>query len=186
MKKPRRRINPQICHVMLAIGVLGFGQAVADDLPFGGAADVQRAERLWPLLEERRLVGANAINTPLIEAREPVGRLIEVLGGSVSVDGTSRAAFVKRLYQDVPEDVIDADPLAALEHVVVMVQAEAGYNPAADDWFFVRYGPDGAVLAAPDGRAEAGRLHAGSDTGCMACHRAAPGDDFLFTTDRRR
>lgn len=175
--------RPQLYVVLLALCVLFSPTVAAEDQSFGGPEDLARAEAAWTELEAARLVGDQAITTPLLEAREPVGRWIEVLGASIEVQGVARQAFVKRLYADVDEAQIDADRGRHLVHSVVMVQAERGYNPQGDDWFFVRYGPAGAVLAGPDGRLDAGRLHMGSDIGCMACHRAAPGGDFVFTTD---
>jgi hypothetical protein len=44
-----------------------------------------------------------------------------------------------------------------------------GYNPSGGDWFWAKYGPDGKVDVA--GKAE----------GCINCHHAAPGDDWLYT-----
>jgi hypothetical protein len=154
--------------------------------PYGTAMDIQFARQVWPILEQRGLTGARAILTPPTLAREPVGRWIETMGALIMLEGVPRQAFVKRLYrEDASLEQIDADRMGTLVHSVAMIQREAGYNPLADDWFFVRYGPDGSVLNGVDGVAEAGRLHQGSDIGCMACHSTAPGDDFLFTTDHR-
>jgi hypothetical protein len=44
-----------------------------------------------------------------------------------------------------------------------------GYNPAAGDWFWARYSPDGKVEA--EGKVE----------GCMKCHGQKKSNDFLFT-----
>ncbi len=175
--------RPQLYVAFLLLCVMFSPPAAAEGQSFGGPLDIARAEATWTELEAARLVGEQAITTPLLVAREPVGRLIEVLGAAIEVLGVPRRAFVKRLYADVDEAQIDADRGRHLIHSVVMVQAERGYNPQGDDWFFVRYGPAGAILPGPDGRLDAGRLHMDSDIGCMACHRAAPGGDFVFTTD---
>lgn len=44
-----------------------------------------------------------------------------------------------------------------------------GYNPDAADWLWGKYGPDGKVMAA------------GKPKGCIACHRAMSGKDWIFT-----
>ncbi len=45
----------------------------------------------------------------------------------------------------------------------------SGYNPAAGDWFWTKYGPDGKVMTS------------GKVQSCIDCHKTAPGDDWLFT-----
>jgi hypothetical protein len=42
-----------------------------------------------------------------------------------------------------------------------------GYNPEAGDWFWTKYGPEGALMAA------------GKVEGCINCHKTQP--DWLFT-----
>ena len=46
------------------------------------------------------------------------------------------------------------------------------YNPAAGDWFWVKYGPDGKVLA--DGKPK----------GCISCHGVQKDRDWLFTVPK--
>lgn len=181
---PRPQVSRLFC-LLLALLAMILPAATANNAGYGAAGDVARAEMLWPLLEARGLVGADPVQTQLVLAREPVGQLIETLGARLSIEGEERLAFVKRVYASgVSPAEIDADRLGLLVHTVAMIRAERGYNAQADDWFFVRYGPEGAILTDQNGVPEAGRLHGQSDIGCMACHRTAPGDDFLFTTDR--
>lgn len=44
-----------------------------------------------------------------------------------------------------------------------------GYNPAAGDWFWAKYAPDGKVLAS-------GRV-----TACIKCHEAKKDNDYIIT-----
>ncbi len=44
-----------------------------------------------------------------------------------------------------------------------------GYNPEAGDWFWVKYGPHGKVLAE------------GKVKGCIDCHNFKKAQDFIFT-----
>jgi hypothetical protein len=44
-----------------------------------------------------------------------------------------------------------------------------GYNPEAGDWFWVKYAPDGKVLAS------------GKVKGCIQCHSAKKDNDYIFT-----
>jgi hypothetical protein len=44
-----------------------------------------------------------------------------------------------------------------------------GYNPEVGDWFWVKYAPDGKVLAS------------GKVKGCIQCHSAKKDNDYIFT-----
>ncbi len=45
----------------------------------------------------------------------------------------------------------------------------SGYNPAANDWFWAKYTPDGKIEA--EGKIE----------GCINCHGKKRTNDFIFT-----
>lgn len=61
-------------------------------------------------------------------------------------------------------------PAKKLDTISVMYKVE-GYNPAAGDWFWARYGDDGKVL-------KAGKVQA-----CIDCHSANKPNDFVMTED---
>jgi hypothetical protein len=63
------------------------------------------------------------------------------------------------------------------------VQREVGYDPDNNDWFWVKYGPDGTVDENDAGVALAGRVAKGASTGCIACHANAAAGDYLFVND---
>ena len=56
-----------------------------------------------------------------------------------------------------------------------------GYDPENQDWFWVKYLPDGALDKNPAGMSLAGRVAKGADQGCIACHSGE--EDYLFTTN---
>lgn len=56
---------------------------------------------------------------------------------------------------------------------VTVMYKKSGYNPQAGDYFWLKYAPDGKIEA--EGKAE----------GCINCHRAAQGNDWLFTNDKK-
>lgn len=60
-------------------------------------------------------------------------------------------------------------PDSVLAAVTVMVKQSPGYNPAHNDWWFMKRNADGSVDAA--GRGE----------GCQSCHRGAAANDYVFT-----
>lgn len=59
-------------------------------------------------------------------------------------------------------------PEKKLAAVTVMYRV-AGYNPEGGDWFWLKYGPDGAIEK--EGKAP----------GCIACHASVKANDWLFT-----
>lgn len=59
-------------------------------------------------------------------------------------------------------------PEKELAAVTVMYR-QAGYNPAAGDWYWLKYAPDKTVLA--EGKVD----------GCINCHRAVKSNDWVFT-----
>lgn len=59
-------------------------------------------------------------------------------------------------------------PEAKLAAVTVMYK-KAGYNPDAGDWFWIKYAPNGAIEKE------------GKVAGCINCHRAVQGNDWVFT-----
>ncbi|UCD67426.1 MAG: cytochrome P460 family protein [Betaproteobacteria bacterium] len=59
-------------------------------------------------------------------------------------------------------------PEAKLAAVTVMYK-KAGYNPDAGDWYWIKYAPNGAIEKE------------GKVAGCINCHRAVQGNDWVFT-----
>lgn len=58
-----------------------------------------------------------------------------------------------------------------------------GYDPETENWFYVKYSPEGKVISNPKGKNLAGLVGRGGTKGCMPCHGAAGGDDYLFMND---
>jgi hypothetical protein len=59
-------------------------------------------------------------------------------------------------------------PEKELAAVTVMYR-KAGYNPAAGDWFWLKYAPSGKIIA--EGQIE----------GCINCHKAVADNDWIHT-----
>ncbi len=59
-------------------------------------------------------------------------------------------------------------PEKQLDAITVMYR-QAGYNADGGDWFWLKYKPDGAILAE------------GKVGGCIGCHAAVQMNDWLFT-----
>lgn len=64
--------------------------------------------------------------------------------------------------------------------VTVMYRSK-GYDAEHNDWYWVKYNPDGTVAQAPP---EMGSMRlAGKVNGCIKCHGEAGGNDFAFVND---
>ena len=81
----------------------------------------------------------------------------------------------------VEPDEILADPGKHLGALTVMFRREAGFDADNQDWFWVKYLPDGTLDKNPKGMQLAGRVAKGADQGCIACHSGD--DDYVFTSD---
>ena len=64
-----------------------------------------------------------------------------------------------------------------------MFKRKKGYDPENLDWFWAKYKKDGTIDKNPKGMSLVGRVAKGADTGCIACHKGAPGEDMVYIFD---
>jgi hypothetical protein len=118
--------------------------------------------------------------------QSPHGQFLRLFYNLVNVDGKPYHVIVKDNYggEGATMETVSASPQEYLAAVTIMLQRETGYDPDNDNWFWVKYGPDGGILKNPNGMALAGRVAKGSDSGCISCHANAEDGDYLFSNDR--
>jgi len=111
--------------------------------------------------------------------------MLETFYSEATVNGYTGAVVLKRNFgpEGVTTDQVMAEPGKHLGAITVMFQREAGYDSDNNDWFWVKYLPDGSLDKNPKGMKLAGRVAKGMDVGCIACHSNE--DDYLFTTDAK-
>ena len=162
--------------------------ALAGAAPFGESADLADAAAVWKVLTQERLVGASMINSVPYTGQHPHGAILETLDKTITVNGHTGAVIVKRNYggEGVSKDTVSNDPQKYLKAVTVMFKREAGYDSENKDWFWAKYKADGSLDKNPKGMQLAGRVAKGAAKGCIACHKAAPGGDYVFNNDRIR
>lgn len=165
--------------------VAAASSAIAQEPVFGGELDVAFAEKLWTALEEARLVGKDSIRALPVEGTEPHGQIVMTLQGDVTVDEHKGDAIVKTNYlgPNATVEYIATNPRENLNSITVMYRREAGYDPENKNWFWVKYGPGGAILENQKHAKLAGRVGKDADLGCLACHKSAPGGDLVFIHD---
>lgn len=154
--------------------------------PFGNEADIVDAEKVWKASLEVGFVGENSITTRPYAGAPPHGMILELMEKKVTIDGVTGALVVKKNYGGnglTVNDVINA-PNKYLKAVTIQFQREDGYDTENKNWFYGKYSPDGSLQKNPKGMKLAGRVAKGAPTGCIACHKTAPGKDFIFNHDR--
>ena len=157
-----------------------FATSANSQAQFGTDDDVAYAAALWEALDGANLVGDRVIHGTFYEGAEPHGFVLETLFADVVVDGMIGPAVVKRNYGPAGVEVatVDTNPGDHLAAITVMYQ-RPGFNADTNDWFWVKYLPDGTLDMAGETQM------AGNVGGCIGCHSDAPGDDWIFVTDRQ-
>ena len=146
--------------------------------PFGSKADVSYAKKLWQKMEKK---GFNSTDANLYVGGPPHGKVREVLEGKI--DG--KRVIVKRNYRGKKITVkkVAGDRAKYLKSVTVMQKRE-GFDPDDADWFWVKYAPNGIIMKNKKGMKLAGKVAKGKPIGCIACHAAAPGGNFVFNHNK--
>lgn len=163
--------------------ILAFfiGSAGAMEAPFGGAKDVKYAKKLWKSMTKAGYVGADSRMSRPYTGQHPHGAILDTVEGKVKVGGKRLQVIVKRNYggEGVSIANIANDPAKYLKAVTVMLK-RPGYDPETKDWFWAKFKADGSLDTNPKGMMLAGKVAKGKPKGCIACHSAAPGGDFMF------
>ncbi|MFQ6021529.1 MAG: cytochrome P460 family protein [Acidiferrobacterales bacterium] len=174
-------------HVIVATlsGLVIAATAAWAQAPFGGPEDVKYSQALWKALTKANFVGSNAIMSTPYTGQHPHGAILDTIDGTVKVKGDTGRVIVKRNYggEGVSKQAVANNPGKYLKAVTVMFK-RSGYDADNKDWFWVKFKPDGGLHTNPKGMQLAGRVAKGKAKGCIACHKAAPGGDYIFNFDR--
>ena len=138
--------------------------------------DVQHARALWSEIENYSSWTVPEGFEGWQEGQSPHGAILKYfINQTAEQDLTDDGSvIVKENYSSESDD--------ALKSVTVM-EKRAGYDPETKNWFYVKYSPEGEVMQNPEGAYLAGLVGKGKAKGCIACHAAAGGDDYLFMND---
>jgi hypothetical protein len=159
---------------------------LATAAPFGNKADLSDAQKVWTASVEAGFVGKDSIVTRPYKGIPPHGLILELMEKDVTIDGHKGALVIKKNYggNGLSIDDVISNPEKYLKAVTIMFKREAGYDAENKNWFYGKYNPDGSLQKNPKDRELAGRVAKGAPTGCIACHKAAPGGDFIYNHDR--
>ncbi len=64
---------------------------------------------------------------------------------------------------------------------VTVMYRSRGYDPKHNDWYWIKYLPDGKVATTPPEKGA--KPIAGKFPSCIECHSSAAGNDFAFAND---
>ncbi len=148
---------------------------------FGTPEDVAFAKALWDAMVKASLVGAG-LNSRPYEGTEPHGAVLTTDRARITVNGVTGWVIVKKNFgpPGISVEKVEAEGEKHLKAVTVMFK-RPGYDPDNKDWFWVKYRPDGSLDRNPAQRLLAGRIAKGANKGCIACHRNAEGEDYVFS-----
>ncbi len=92
--------------------LLGGTATMAQDMPFGSAADADYAGDIWAYMQESRLVGPGMIRTSPYEGTDPHGMMLETFYTTATINGHEGDLIVKRNFGPVgvSEDEVLRDP----------------------------------------------------------------------------
>lgn len=152
-------------------------------MPFSGPKSVSYAQQLWTALVDAKLVGDPAMNNPPYKGVHPHGAVLTNNTAELSLGGHKGQVIVKKNYggEGVSVDAVTADSAKYLKAVTVMYKREEGYDADNQDWFWAKFKADGSLDVNDKGMKLAGRVAKGKTQGCIACHQAAPGGDYIYT-----
>jgi len=152
------------------------------EMPFGGEKDVAFAEALWTAIDG---YDGWLMQSDIMPGKSPHGMFVRMYYSIVTVGDVAYHVVVKDNYggEDVTLEMVKENPAGYLMAVTPMVQREQGYDVDNNNWFWVKYGPDGSIGVNDMKMAMAGRVAKGMPMGCIACHANAGGGDYLFAND---
>jgi hypothetical protein len=156
----------------------------------GTSADIAYAQKLWNEMSDERLVGRNPkLLEPFFGGAKPHGMILEIAYQNIEVDGHEGFVVVKKNYngEGVSVEAVKQQRDKFLSSLTIMYQRENGYDEDNQNWFWVKYKPDGSLFSKQvDGQplSLAGRLIKGAtreeNRGCIYCHASAGGGDYIF------
>ena len=167
----------------IAVFALSFAlRAQENAKPFGGAQDVAFAGKLWKAMDGYR---DWKLTTKVYKGASPHGKYVRLFSTWVTVDGKAYPIIVKENYggRGVTLEAVEKDSSKWLKAITIMLQRAPGYDKDNQNWYWVKYGSDGAIDKNKMGAQLAGRVAKGMTKGCIGCHSQAGGDDYLFSND---
>lgn len=159
--------------IALALMIVPRSEVNAEEkmeMPFGGKADVKFATKMWKGMADYQKW---LIKSEMLPGKSPHGKFLKLYYNIVNIDEKPYHVIIKNNY--TPEKKLAA--------ITIMVKREAGYDPDNQNWFWAKYETDGSISKNDKDMALAGRVAKGMDMGCIACHKVADDNDYVFINE---
>lgn len=140
-------------------------------------------------MEASNLVGQSRVtDSEPYKGAPPHGMILDVSKQKITVNGIEGNLVVKRNYggNGLSIEDVKKDPAKYLKAITIMMKREDGYDDENQNWFYVKYAPDGTIMTNPKGALLAGRVAKGAPTVCISCHQTAQDGDYLFKNDQSK
>jgi hypothetical protein len=169
--------------LFIFIIVAAFSTHRPQDMPFGGQDDVKFAKDLWQAVNG---YDSWLTKSDYYEGNRPHGKILRNYFSIVTVNGKNYPAIIKDNFAGEGASLtsVSENPNEYLVAVTIMVKRSDGYDPDNQNWFWVKYKPDGTIDKNKKGISLAGRVAKGMDSGCINCHSIAKGSDYYFSNDK--
>ena len=163
--------------VFIAAGCEREGNAAENNKnDWGTKKDVKHARQLWDQIKDYKEWKIPDQFPGWAEGVSPHGEILRYyINQKANEDLTQDGAVI------VKENYSEKSPDALMS--VTVMQKREGYDPETNNWFYVKYSPDGKVMDDEDGKPVAGLVGKGKESGCIPCHKTAGGNDYLFMND---
>ena len=158
----------------------------ANERMYGYNKDIRFASMLWRVMLEKKLVGTHSIFTQPYRGLPPHGLYIERIESKLQVGRTRGNVIILKNYINKNIDLMNIinNPSKSLSNISVMFKRRNSYDSDNKNWFYVQYGPSGAIMQGNNGFRLAGRIAKGDPRGCISCHIKAPNKDYVFSHDK--
>ncbi len=170
--------------IFVPLFLVAFVNTQPQQKPFGGNNDVSFANKLFTSVKGYE---KTVLKSGFYKGEPPHGKILRSYFTVAEVDGEFYPVIVKDNYGGEGADLntVSENPGKYLLSVTMMVKREKGYDEDDQNWFWVKYNPDGSVAQNEKGVELAGRVAKGMNTGCISCHATAKGGDFFYGNDNK-
>ncbi len=185
MSKYHKLFGAGITAAAAGIIAIGLTAGVAQSQMMKPCCDeenINYSKDLWAAMTKAGLAGSGARADTPYKGQAPHGAILETITSEVKVGKHTGKVIVKRNFggEGVSVDSVKGDRAKYLKAVTVMFKRDTGYDKDNNDWFWVKYNPDGTLATNPKGMPLAGRVMKGADKGCIACHLAVKDNDYIY------
>jgi hypothetical protein len=182
----RTNMKKQVWTLIILVPFLftAFIYSQPQQKPFGGDKDLSFAKQLFTNVKDYH---NTVLKSDFYKGKPPHGKILRSYFTVAKVEGKYYPVIIKDNYGGEGADLnsVPQNPQKYLLSITMMVKREKGYDGDDQNWYWVKFNPDGSVSQNEKGTSMAGRVGKGMNTGCISCHTQAEGGDFFYGNDNK-